>query len=277
MKNYGAKIFKDKNKLNQLLELAETNKYSVPKLTKIFNCGKTTIFGLFSNRKVHVLNLGRFKKKYKYDEDFFIRLNAISAYWTGFIAADGCLWSKNGKDKSLHIGLRQSDIKHLKKFKRAIKTDAKIHYVESNNSVIISIRSEKIFDSLTKLGIEQNKSLRIRKVKISSHLMSHFIRGVCDGDGYFGGNKITHVQFTVVGYKPFLEQIQEILIERCGVKKVKIYPASYGIETKASKLQYTGSQIFKILDFLYKNSTEETQLDRKYKKYLALKDQFQRI
>jgi len=195
----------------------------------------------------------------------------------GFIAADGCLWSKNGKAKSLSIALREKDARHLIKFKKAIRSNSKIGYIESNKSAHVSLNSvPRIFDSLTRLGIEQNKSLRIKKVKIPLRLMSHFIRGVCDGDGYFGGERVTHIQFQITGYRPLLEQIQGILIKKCKAKKVKIYPASYSVETKASKLQYTGSQIFKILDFLYKSSTDKTRLDRKYKKYLQLKNKFQK-
>lgn len=194
MKNYGAKVFKDASKLKRLLRLAKTNNYSVPELTKFFHCGKTTIFGVFENYGVHILNLGKFKKKYKCDNGFFAELTSISAYWAGFIAADGCLWSRNGKEKSLSIGLKRSDFRHLIKFKKAIDSNSKIRCIESNKSVYISLKSvSRIFDSLIELGIGQNKSLRINKVKIPFRLMPHFIRGVCDGDGYFGGNKITHV------------------------------------------------------------------------------------
>jgi len=275
MKNYGAKLFKEKWRLGKLFLLAKTDKYSAPQLAKIFQCEKKTIQGVLNNNAIKLKNLGLFKKKYFCNENFFVNLTAISAYWAGFIAADGCLWSKNGRGKSLFIGLKQSDIKHLEKFRKAIKSNAKISYIKSNNSVHIGLWSEdKIFDSLTKLGIEQNKSLRIKKVKITHRFMSHFIRGVFDGDGYFGGKKVTHIQFQIGGYKPLLEQIQEVLVKKCKVKRVKIYPLSYGTGTMASRLQYTGSQIFRILDFLYKNSIEETRLNRKYKKYLILKKKF---
>ena len=104
--------------------------------------------------------------------------------------------------------------------------------------------------------------------------MSHFIRGVFDGDGSLSGNKITHIQFQIAGYKPLLRQIQGILVKKCHINKVKIYSLSG--QNKASRVQYTGSQIFKILDFLYKNSTSQTRLERKYKKYLLFKKKFRK-
>ena len=177
--------------------------------------------------------------------------------------------------KSFYIGLRRSDINHLKKFRKAINSNAKISYVKSNNSVRLGIySSERFFNSLVKLGITPNKSLRIRKIIIPNNLINHFIRGIFDGDGSISGKKITHVQFQIAGYKPLLKQIQEILIKKCDVNRVKIYPLNYKKKGKALRLQYTGSQIFRILNFLYKKSTNQTRLERKYKKYLMLKKKF---
>lgn len=74
----------------------------------------------------------------------------------------------------------------------------------------------------------------------------------------------------IAGNKPFLEQIQNILIKECNLNKVDIYP----LQSKAYKLQYTGIQIFRILNFLYENSNPTIKLDRKYKKYLYFKEKF---
>jgi len=134
--------------------------------------------------------------------------------------------------------------------------------------------SDKIFNSLVKLGITPNKSLRMQKLIIPNNLTNHFIRGVFDGDGSLSGKRITHVQFEIAGYKPFLKQIQDILIKNCDVNRVKIYSLNYKKKGKAFRLQYTGSQIFRILDFLYKKSKNQTRLERKYKKYILFNKKF---
>lgn len=270
MKNYGAKVFNNKRKLRKLLRMAKTNKYSAPKLAKIFNCNKNTILGTLAKFGIRLPNLGRFKKRVYCNTNFFERLIPTSVYWAGFIAADGCLFFR---DKSLSIGLKRSDITQLYKFRKAIKANAKINYIRSTKSVNITIYSNKLFKSLIKLGITPNKSKRMGKIKIPLHLMSHFIRGVFDGDGSISGKKITHVQFQIAGYKPFLRQIQNILIRECNVRKVKIYSRK---NSKTHILQYTGSQIFRILNFIYKNSTKKTRLERKYKKYIRFKRRFRK-
>jgi hypothetical protein len=120
------------------------------------------------------------------------------------------------------------------------------------------------------MGITPNKSLTISKVSIPYTLAAHFIRGVYDGDGSLSGKDASHIQLSIAGNKPFLEWLQNILIKECRLNKVKIYP----LQCKAYKLQYTGPQIFRILDFMYAYSTPETRLDRKYHKYLAFKQKF---
>ena len=115
------------NKINKLLELAKTKKYSAPQLASIFKCNKKTIFKALAYNDTHLPNLGKFKRKYSLNDNFFKELNPTSAYWLGFIAADGCLYSKTN---CLRIGLNKSDDNHLKKFLKAINCDKKLGYTK---------------------------------------------------------------------------------------------------------------------------------------------------
>ena len=263
-----SKVFRDRGKLTKLIELARSKKYSAPRLANIFNCNRKTIHKTLNANGLFLPNLGRFKSRTYCDTKFFVNLSPTSAYWVGFIASDGCLFYR---DKCLFINLNKQDRDHLYKFAKAVKTNAKIGYVKSNNSVHINIYSKEVFNSLLNLGITPNKSLKINSVNIPYHLMPHFLRGVFDGDGYIGGKKVTHIQFEISGNRPFLQQIQNILVNECGINQVKIYPLYPLGKNKGYKLQYTGSQIFRILDFLYKNSSNRTRLERKYQKMLELK------
>jgi len=267
--NYQSKVFNTKYKIKRLIELANTSNYSAPRLARIFNCDKKTVFRVLKQNKITLPNLGKFKKKIYANDKFFTKLDAISAYWLGFIAADGIL---SDRDKNVTIALNKRDIEHLYKFVKAVKTNAHVGYIKSNNSAHVNIYSKPLFNSLIKLGITPNKSLTITQVNVPASLMSHFIRGVFDGDGWINGRKVTHVQFGIAGNRPFLQQIQDTLVRRCDISRVKLYPIS--LSGKAYKLQYTGTQIFKILDFLYKKSNNQTRLERKFQKMLDLKKKF---
>ena len=254
-------------KLNKLLELAKTNKYSALKLAKIFNCNRKTILKALAYNNIYLKNLGLFERKYDLNDDFFKELDPTSAYWLGFIAADGNL---SNKSNCLTIGLNRSDDNHINKFLEALDCKKKVRYIQSNNSALVEIHSKEVMDCLLSYGITPNKSLTIKNVKVPKHLMSHFIRGVYDGDGSITGYKRTHFQLMIAGNRPFLEQIQQVLVEECNLNKVSIYP----LQSKAYRLQYTGIQNFRILDYMYHNSTPNTRLDRKYKKYLYYKKKF---
>lgn len=266
---YRSKVFNNRYKTRKLINLAKTKRYSASRLAKIFSCNKKTVFKVLQVNGIILPNLGRFKKRIYCLKDFFSNLSALSSYWLGFIAADGTLWNR---DKSISIGLNRRDAGHLYKFKRAIKTNARLGYVKSNDSAHISICCRPMYESLIQLGIMPNKSLNINHVRLPTYLMRHFIRGVFDGDGWISGKKVTHVQFGIAGNRPFLRHIQSILIKKCHVNRVKLYQLSG--EAGAYKLQYTGSQIFKILDFLYNNSDSQMRLTRKYQKTLELRKQF---
>ena len=123
---------------------------------------------------------------------------------------------------------------------------------------------------LLSYGVTPNKSLTIKRVNVPQQSMSHFIRGVYDGDGSISGNKRRNLQLAIAGNKPFLKQIQEILVKECDLNEVGIYP----LKSRAYKLQYTGIQIFRILNFIYKNSNSTMRLNRKYEKFLYFKKKY---
>ena len=268
-RDFRGKIFSNPDRLNELVRLVRTNKYSALQLAKLFNCSRNSVLYTLYCHNVRLSNLGQFKRKYYSNELFFNKLNPVSAYWAGFIAADGTLIFK---DKGISIGLNNKDKDHLLKFKEAIQTNSPIKEIKSNNSIRIGIYSRELFNSLVNLGIKPNKSLNISNVNIPDRLMHHFIRGVFDGDGSISGSDKSHIQLCIVGNKPFLEQIQEFLIKEFKINKTKVYPMT---NCKTYRMQYTGSQIFKILEFIYRDSDDKIRLTRKYDKFLEFKQKWQ--
>ena len=269
-KCFKSKTFKDNDKLKLLLKLARTNKYSAPQLSKKFNCTRDTVIRVLYTHGIVLNNKGRFPKKYYCNENFFKTFNPASAYWAGFIAADGCI-HVNGNQKVLQVALNSDDESHIIKFKKILKTNARISFNSTTNSARLCLYSNKLCDSLIDIGITPRKSLTIQKVNVPKKLMSNFVRGVFDGDGSLSGNKVTHIQVMIAGNKPFLGWIQKNLVENCGLNNVKLYKLFL---SKAYKIQYTGVQSLKILEYLYKDSSSSIRLERKYKKFLQFKHKF---
>ena len=148
----------------------------------------------------------RYERQYNVNDNFFEIPDIINSYWSGFIAADGCIL-QGRKQNKLSIGLSSKDKQHLQIFKdiinftgpileTSIKRDDKIFY-----SSIIHITSQKISDDLYKnFNITPKKSLTLLPPNIiDEKLIDAFICGYIDGDG------------SIVMYKSKTRHIQESL------------------------------------------------------------------
>ena len=209
--------------------------------------------------------------RYSWNDNYFSEDNMESFYWAGFIAADGCIKFKNKKYKQLSIDLSQKDHDHLKKLKQSIVFDGPIHKISSGriDKSEMTISSDKIFDDLVRFNIVPRKSLIYTFPKwLKKHeLVNHFMRGYFDGDGSFytslgKGKKIPQLYFSLRGTKEFLTEYKNILEINCNIKKNINKPRyNCGIHI----LEYGGNLSAKsIADFIYKDSKQNTRLERKY-------------
>ena len=137
----------------------------------------------------------RFKhnRRNKLNEHYFE--NVISeeqAYWLGFLMADGCVTrhdSKSGYSR-LDVILKDSDITHLEKLKKAIATEQSIRVKTTvdkrgfeSTRCELRVSSVDLCSDLKKYGIVPQKTGKEIVPDIEEGLIRHFIRGYFDGDG----------------------------------------------------------------------------------------------
>jgi hypothetical protein len=119
----------------------------------------------------------REKRGFNLNETVFDEITEESAYWIGFLMADGNV-SKN----TVCINLKASDVNHLEKFRSFVGGNQKISIAKDPRIVRYAFSSVKIAKKLSDLGVIPAKSL-----SASPHplLISnpHFWRGMVDGDG----------------------------------------------------------------------------------------------
>ena len=131
-------------------------------------------------------------KNDKYNGVFKTILNENTAYWIGFLAADGSV----REDKNcLSIGLAQRDRSHIEKFKLFINSNVKIFDRDmlcttngrSYPSSFIQIYDKDIVEDLKQYGLISNKSNQdIDFLQyIPEKYKIYFILGYFDGDGCF--------------------------------------------------------------------------------------------
>lgn len=205
---------------------------------------------------------------YTYNRSFFDKKDLTSCYWAGFLAADGTIH----QEREICLRLARKDRSHLNKFRRAIDGNQKIRQISVNrqypNSIIdsIEVHGKDFVIALGKnFSVVPNKTFILLPPALNkeSHIRA-FIRGYFDGDGCLTNTHDGHFQMTLTsGSKAILEwiliQINKFVASSNRYTHVRHHAAW--------RLSFGGQQIVDILSWLYKDSTNETRLTRKYCKF----------
>lgn len=206
------------------------------------------------------------RQTYSANEQYFDNIEtARQAYWLGFLSGDGGV-AKN----KLILNLSIKDKIILEQFNKDVQSNNIIH--QYGKFVNLTITSDTIVKSLQQHNIVPNKTkLFTLSDKIPTHLLGKYILGLNDADGCFSVDKKRGLRMSMLGTTEAMKQVQNILIEQCGVNKNKLQ--NHHSTPYIKYLVYSGNrQLAKIIDFLYRDS--DFHLPRKYeivKKYFDLK------
>jgi len=193
---------------------------------------------------------------YKVKDDAFSNWSEESAYWLGFISADGYLYEKT---KTLVVTLSEKDKEHLAKFRDFIAPNNPI-YVRHGRATL-RIRSDRIYNDLIALGVTPRKSLTLNFPNIPENFFRPYILGYSDGDGCIFYTKDGLIAWKVLGTYWFLKSMSEIIKSKVGVE-INVNRCS---DCKAYNIQVAGEKAKRILRWLYTGAT--IYLDRKYQRY----------
>lgn len=246
------------------VEYVNNKNLTVTELSKKYKCSIGTLSKILKSLNIIV----RDKYHYIVLNNFFEKIESSeSAYWLGFIFADGSVtYDPNIKSKQpykLEIGLCAKDKEHLYKFKKFIGTDKKIEYREKSNSYRITISSKKLAINLCNLGIVKNKTYKnsIKKVlnNVPDIYFKDFLKGYTDGDGsIFKKGIVSYTAYDVNTIVKILEKVP-----------FKLEYKTYITSNRSPRICVTKSKYWKkLLNYIYKNST--LHLDRKYERYIAV-------
>ena len=205
-------------------------------------------------------------RKYNVDFDYFKTWSVEMAYLLGFICADGHIASSRN---SLLIQLHKKDKYILENFMKFMKFEGKLYDYSSKTTCTLHISSKEITKDLMNFGLTRHKSQELKWIEQTpDQYVSHFVRGYFDGDGHVGlaqahnpNNKKLIIK--LVSTLPFIERLKIEFQKNYGSECGSIVDNNTYYE-----LVYTGSNHTKsFLDWIYKDSTEETRLKRKYDIY----------
>jgi hypothetical protein len=202
------------------------------------------------------------------------------AYFLGLIYADG-----NITGNIFQILLSEEDSDVLEVLKNRIKPEGTLNYYNRNNikwknCKRFSIHNKTIVKDLNFWGVVERKTYSELSIpKIDNSLIRHFIRGFLDGDGFISFTESNYKKrdgYTnysvrkVVGFtnssKKLLEEISNILEKELEIDPGKFYNTNgTGSTVNSYSLWFFRTKdLFKIIDYLYKDST--IFFKRKYEK-----------
>lgn len=263
------KIIFTEEQINEIKNFYLEQNYTLKAIGEHYGVSRTVISRILKEN-LPKEEIRKTTHKFKANYQAFQNIDtAEKAYWLGFIAADGCIYTRK-KNASIILNIHEKDTIQLENFKKFLNSDVEIlHYIQnngfSNNTPMVKLvlNSVEMAQDLIDKGITPRKSLTLKPPKIEKKFYLPFILGYFDGDGSIShlANKEFSISFQ--GTKEMLEWILETLQETAVLEKRN------NDEKNSYYIRWGGiHKVYKILSQLY-NSTN-CYLPRKKEKFLTL-------
>lgn len=161
-----------------------------------YKVGFSTIRSMVMSAGLRYLNRSEGNRRYALNENAFGIITNESAYWIGFLLADGSVSSTElgGVNDSVRVNLKGGDSAHLEKLRNFMGSEVPVKFGMAKASgksypfCSILISSRTVVNSLVKWGVTPNKSLTAT-VHADLRMNRHTIRGLIDGDGTLAWNR----------------------------------------------------------------------------------------
>jgi hypothetical protein len=166
----------------------------------------------------NISNRGNYK--HSHNKDYFALQSLQSAYWAGFIAADGCVSDRN----AIAIKIKETDIETLERFIEDTDFSGKVLNSGTEDRKRVVLTSHEWAESLSTIyNIGPRKSLTLTPPStLSQQNKLAYIIGYIDGDGtigYIGKNK--YFRLGMVGTYDFLTWVKSVFDEIITPTKAK--------------------------------------------------------
>lgn len=254
---------KTKIRLDKISELY-TSGLTVAEISKQTGIPITTVWYTLEVGKI-IKREAKIRDTIKLNEKSFDLINnELSAYWLGFLYADG----STSKYATI-ITLSTKDELHLVKFLDFIKSDVSIkrwNRTPLSPMSTVTISNVYMTNRLRDLGIiPRRPRLDLTLASLPQELIREFIRGYFDGDGWISKNpKNPFIGFT--GREDIITWIENVLSGHLPInqKSPKNNKSSFEIAYYGKNVVNTISQ------WMYENAS--VSLDRKYNLSLQWKE-----
>jgi intein-encoded DNA endonuclease-like protein len=248
--------------------LYQTDDMSVANIAEESGISSVTVWRILKRRGISRDRKHGPRNLLRCNDQYFNKLTKESAYWLGFITADGCV--SQGGSGSWHLSIRLSgkDKEHLANFKRDIESGHKLREGVTKNGhpyCAISISRKELVDDLKGWGVIPNKTKHLQAPDLPENLYHHYLRGFFEGDGSFYLRKKAVTPQLVFALRSstesYLLHVKDKIQQNVGVSLGKVCSDSVA---NAYSLQCEGNvKTRRIFNWLYAEATR--YLPRKYK------------
>lgn len=218
--------------------------------------------------KKYVAQMGwGIKKPTIENESAFDEYDEYSCYWAGFLAADGCVDTKN----RVRVMLKYDDIGHLEKLKTFLRSTHAISVnTDKYNRCSFEVTSPHICDMLDiNFNIVPNKTDKLKFPKfIPRKYLIHFLRGYFDGDGSICESFSNKNSITSSLYATFASGSREFSVDLFKYLQQELHLGGHLQEFAGStkwQLKFNTNDAITLLGYMYEDSS--VYLDRKYALY----------
>ena len=198
-----------------------------------------------------------------YHEGIFATIDTPEkAYWLGLLIADGYV-SDTRPDSQPIVGIQLVDKELLEKFRQFLGVKSPLLHIGKKTETCqtmyrLAIHSKRMATDLAKYGVVPRKSNLTFLPILSHHLMSHMIRGICDGDGTISHRTDRGIIIGFCGSHRLITELRIWLISKLEISDNKIHQNG-----AVSIIQWSNRvDMKKIVQYLYQDA--EVYLERKY-------------
>jgi hypothetical protein len=234
-------------------------------IARSFGVSGTQVINVLKRSGVPLRNASEAKRRHSWDAAAFDTVTPASAYWIGFLMADGCV-----RDRCVDLALKDNDRDHVERFKAFLgashpvrtrlqpKSRGRSHELYASR---ITVTCPRLVAALARHGVVPRKSLTART---SDEMTGNrdFWRGVIDGDGcwYWRATKSgIKPAFILAGSEALLGQFAAFVERYLPSAPVHVFPQRL---SRAWKATMNGRYACALARLLY--APGDVALPRKY-------------
>ena len=245
------------------------------KLREEYKTNEKTINNILESNNIKIRTHLESKQNKNLKHDFFSDIDTeAKAYILGLAFADGSISPERRIKTSyvFQISFKEEDKYLLDYIKENLCYDGNLYYVPSKEKIIrnkkvyssgqymLHIPSKQLVNDLEKLGMSKKDKFP----NIREDLISHFIRGVFDGDGCISISKRGDIEIFIMGTENFLNETNKYI----NFNKPKFTRGIYK-SRKSGRLN-----AIKFANYIYENAN--IYMKRKYNKFAVLSQKLQK-